>query len=106
MDNRTTEGQQADPVAAGLATIKASMPKTYADIQAQAAGALGREAFALVRRGLAGKANCFYAIENGHVVGTPFMDMAATLEEVVTLGLAFGIGFMIVWPAGERRGPN
>lgn len=108
MDNRTATGQQPDPVAAGLALIKARMPKTYADIQAQAAGPLGREAFALVRRALGGKPNCFYAIEGGHVVGTPFMDMEATLGELVTLNMAFGIGFMSVWPtpAAETASPT
>ena len=82
------------------------MPKTYAAIQAQATGALGREAFALVRRALKGQPNCFYAIEGGHVVGTPFVDMAATLQEVVTLGLMFGIGFMVVWPTGGDDGAD
>ncbi|MFD1709076.1 hypothetical protein FVQ98_14590 [Ottowia sp. GY511] len=99
MDSRT-EQEQAAAVAKGLATIKAHMPQTYADIQAKAKGSLGNEAFALVRRSLRGEPNCFYAIEGGHVVGAPFMDMAANLEEVITLGLAFGIGFMIVWPTG------
>lgn len=95
MDSRTAQGQQHDPVAEGLATIKASMPRTYADIQAQAK-ARGNQAYALVRRSLKGEPNCFYAMEGGHVVGTPF-DQHLTAE-VAQYVVAFGGGFVTCWP--------
>ena len=89
----------------GLALIKASMPLTYADIQQRAAGPLGREAFALVRRALRGERNCFYAVEAGHVVGAPFDAMATgELDGAVALGTEFGIGFMAVWPLASGGG--
>jgi len=93
MDSRTAA---ADPVQAGLARIKADMPRTYADIQAQAAGPRGRATFALVRRALKGEPNCFYAAEGGHVVGTPF-DLALTAD-VAAQVVQFGAGFIVMWP--------
>ena len=47
-----------------IADIKAHMPEVYKSIQAKAA-AIGKPAFALVRKGLRGDANCFYAFERG-----------------------------------------
>jgi hypothetical protein len=51
--------------------IKRLMPETYRAIQAKAAE-MGNQAYELVRRGLRGEPNCFYAFEGGRVVGTPF----------------------------------
>ena len=93
-------GRQRDPVATGLALIKGSMPKTYANIQEQATGPLGRAAFALVRRALKGEANCFYAIEGGHVVGTPF-DRPDLTDAVAATMVRFGSGFLTMWPMAE-----
>lgn len=101
MDSRTAQGRQPDPVAAGLATIRADMPLTYADIQAQAKQR-GNVAYALVRRSLKGEPNCFYAIEGGHVVGTPF-DQQLTAE-VAQCMVAFGSGFVVFWPTPEGGG--
>lgn len=47
------------------------MPETYRAIQAKA-GKIGNEAYALVKRGLRGEPNCFWASERGMVMGTPF----------------------------------
>lgn len=85
----------------GLALIKGRMPLTYADIQRQATGGLGREAFALVRRALRGERNCFYAVEAGHVVGAPFDDLDSETGQLVALGSQFGIGFLTLWPLAE-----
>jgi len=104
MNSGQQQARQMDPVAAGLALIKGSMPKTYADIQSQASGPLGRTAFALVRRGLKGEANCFYAIEAGHVVGTPFNCPAITPEVAATM-VRFGAGFVAMWPMAEGVAP-
>lgn len=56
--------------------IKKSMPKTYKTIQqwAEEMGDRQGTVFARIRRGLAGKPNCFWAMEAGHVVGTPFQN--------------------------------
>ena len=55
------------------AEIKARMPETYKAILAKAAE-IGNSAFSLVRRGLRGEPNCFYAMENGHVKGADRSD--------------------------------
>ena len=96
VDSRTAAGQSGDPVREGLARIKANMPRTYADIQAQAGGPRGRATFALVRRGLRGEANCFYAVEAGHVVGAPF-DQAVTADAAAVM-VRFGAEFLVMWP--------
>lgn len=54
-----------------IALIKGHMPETYASIKRRAAEG-STLAFEMVRRGLRGEANCFYACEGGRVVGTPF----------------------------------
>lgn len=59
-------------IAEKIALIKASMPKVYEGIQARARVQVG--VFDVVRKGLAGQANFFFAIEGRHVVGTPFVD--------------------------------
>ena len=51
--------------------IKDHMPETYKAIQ-EKAGKIGNEAYRLVRSGLAGKPNKFYAMERGWICGTPF----------------------------------
>jgi hypothetical protein len=51
--------------------IKTQMPMVYGAIQDKAQE-IGKEAFALVRKGLRGEPNTFYAFERGYVVGTPF----------------------------------
>ena len=51
--------------------IKDYMPAVYAAIKARAE-VVGNGAFELVRRGLRGEPGCFWALEGGRVVGTPF----------------------------------
>ena len=51
--------------------IKRSMPQTYEAIKKKAEE-IGPVAYSLVRRGLRGEAGCFWAMEAGHVMGTPF----------------------------------
>lgn len=96
MDTRTAErpGQQVD-VQARVQLIKAQMPETYAAIVAKAS-AIGNEAYALVRRGLRGEPNCFYAMERGHVVGAPF-DMADVQAEMARYMVQFGCTFLVMW---------
>jgi len=96
MDTRTAEkpGQQVD-VQARAQQIKAQMPETYKAIVGKA-GEIGNEAYALVRRGLRGEPNCFYAMERGHVVGTPF-DMGDVQAEMARYMVRFGCTFMVMW---------
>lgn len=86
-----------------IETIKAYMPSTYEAVQAKA-DEIGREAFALVRRGARGEPNCFYAFERGRVVGTPF-DQAVT-PEVAQLIVRFGATFLCMWPESAVRGDD
>lgn len=76
------------------------MPETYKAIVERAKDTdLGRQAYALVRRGLRGEPNCFYAIEAGRVVGTPFnvQDVNAELARYM---VQFGCSFLIMWEPG------
>jgi hypothetical protein len=103
MDTMDTS-RSAGAVEAAIATIKRAMPLTYADITRKASPeSLGKEAYALVRRGLRGEANCFYAIESGHVMGTPFAKSDVT-DQVAGLMVQFGFGFAIFWPHVEGAG--
>lgn len=83
------------PVDQQIADIKAHMPETYKSIQAKAA-VIGKPAFALVRRGLRGEANCFYAFERGHVVGTPFT-LVEVARDIAQYMVTFGIDHLCVW---------
>lgn len=77
--------------------IKAQMPETYkAIVERSAAADLDKQAFALVTRGLRGEPNCFYAMERGHVVGTPFNIPDVTAELAATI-VRFGCSFLIMW---------
>ena len=91
----TTQGQQVD-VGARVAEIRAHMPETYKAIQARAAEQ-GNEAYALVRRGLRGEPNCFYAMERGWVMGTPF-NLPGLMGDVAVKLVGFGWSHMVMWP--------
>ena len=70
-----------EEIEAVIQTIKARMPDTYANIQLKVKE-IGNEAYELVRRGIRGEGDCFYAFENFNVVGTPFKvnhEIAATI---------------------------
>lgn len=84
-----------------IAEIKAHMPETYRAIQAKAA-VVGKPAFALVRRGLRGEANCFYAFERGRVVGTPF-SLSEVTRDVAQYMVTFGVSHCCIWAAPELQ---
>jgi len=86
---------EKDPAEEGIARIKASMPETYKSIQAKAQQ-VGKVAFALVRAGLRGKENAFWACERGHVVGTPFADHEIE-RDIAQLMVQFGSTFVCIW---------
>lgn len=95
-------------VARLLNEIKGYMPETYKCIQAKAAPEqLGAAAFGLVRRGLRGEPNCFYASEGGRTVGTPFVQLDGGIMADVALAMVcFGARFWVVWqqPATPATG--
>lgn len=107
MDTKTqwTTEEQAR-IAAGLDLIKRQMPLTYAAIQDKAK-AIGNRAFTYVRHGVAGRANQFYAMEAGHVVGQPFEMEREMAERVGALIAQYGCSFMIFWaPAAQQGGAD
>lgn len=85
-----------------IATIKANMPEVYKSIQ-EKAQQRGKAAFALVRRGLRGEPNCFYAFERGHVVGTPF-NQTDIMPQIAMYMVRFGCSHIVVWNT-ELAGP-
>jgi hypothetical protein len=91
MDTMDTEAA----VREGLDRIKGHMPQTYKSIQDKA-DKVGRVAFALVRRSLKGEPNCFWAMERGNVVGTPFDDQEIT-RDIAQLMVQFGVTFVCIW---------
>lgn len=77
--------------------IKRYMPETYKAIQAKAAD-IGNQAYELVRRGLRGEANCFYAFEGGRVVGAPFT-LTDIQAEVARHMVAWGCAYVCIFAA-------
>lgn len=94
MDTGTTS-TEVDPAVEGVARIKAHMPATYRAIQERSA-LVGKVAFGLVRRGLRGETNCFWACERGHVSGTPFSDDEIE-RDIAQLMVQFGSTFVVIW---------
>ncbi len=87
--------QMSGTVEQQIVHIKANMPETYKSIQAKAQ-AIGKVAFAYVRRGLRGEPNCFYAFERGYVVGTPFT-LTEVARDIAQYMVTFGITHAVVW---------
>lgn len=84
----------------GLQTIKARMPNTYQSIKSKS-DELGNAVYGLVRRGLSGQACCFYAVEGGHVVGTPFSGHPVEAAAALTM-VQFGVSHVCIY--GELSG--
>jgi len=94
MDTRTQPAARVD-VSAQIEDIKRFMPETYKSIKAKAED-IGNEAFVLVRRGLRGEANCFYAFEGGRVVGTPFT-LIEVVRDIAGYMVTFGCAHVCIW---------
>lgn len=86
-----------------LATIKGQMPDTYAEIQ-RAAKAAGKGVYAVVRAGLRGEPNAFWACERGHVVGTPFEMRPAVAGEIASYIMRYGMTNLVFWSPAIARG--
>ncbi len=84
-------------VAQVLQLIKTKMPNVYKAIQKKATE-IGDEAYSLVRQGVRGEPYTFYAMEAGHVVGTPFEGHEIE-GDVAKMMCRFGCGFMCMWKA-------
>jgi hypothetical protein len=93
-----TQQNDQSQTAGKIEEIKTLMPQVYKGIQ-QKAVQIGRNAYALVRRGLAGEPNCFYAFEGGRVVGTPFNDRMTNIDIALHV-VEFGCAHVCVW--GDR----
>lgn len=93
MDTLDTRPSQQQ-IEADVTTIKNHMPQTYKAIRAKADEMKG--VFALVRRGLAGEPNCFYAVEGGRVIGTKF-NLVNVTDEVAGLMVRFGSRHLCMW---------
>lgn len=91
----------ASNIEARIAELKAHMPKTYRSVQDKAA-AIGREAYALVRRGISGQPNSFWAMENGRVMGTPFTDHAISAD-VAQAMVQFGCDHVVIWADAKEH---
>lgn len=89
------QGQQVD-VQATIRLIQQQMPQTYADIQRRAQQD-GNEVYAWVRRAIKGEPNCFWAVERGHVVGTPF-NAPDVQADVARLMVVYGCAHLVMWP--------
>jgi hypothetical protein len=75
--------------------IKAHMPSVYASIQRKAKES-GSKAYALVRAGLRGVPNSFYAFERGRVVGTPFAGHPIAAD-VASVMVQFECAHVCIW---------
>lgn len=90
-----------DEVARVLHLIKTQMPNVYKAIKSKAAE-IGDEAYSLVRQGVRGEPARFYAIEAGHVVGTPFAGHPIESDVAQLIG-NFGCGYVCIWPSASAE---
>lgn len=96
MDTRTAKVD----VSAQIEEIKRFMPETYKSIQDKAY-LIGNEAYVLVRKGLRGEPNCFYALERGRVVGTPF-SLTEVTDYIARTMVTLGCAYVCIWPMASE----
>lgn len=89
-----TNTTASNDVTQQIADIKTHMPNVYRSITDRAED-LGNAVYAMVRRGLRGEANCFYAFEKGRVVGTPFASPSVQDDVAVNM-VRFGVAHVVV----------
>lgn len=94
MDGRQPQMDRAE-VERRVAEIRAHMPETYRSIQAKA-DKMGRLAYALVRQGIAGQPDRFWACERGRVVGTPF-SVGGIQADVAATMVQFNCRSVVIW---------
>ena len=104
MDTRT---DSASNVNALVQQIKSHMPNTYKTILEKST-TIGNEAFSLVRRGLRGEPNCFWAMEAGLVMGTPF-NLVEVQRDIAQYMVTFGCAHVCVFamvPKEQQHGAH
>ena len=94
-----TSGTAKIDVSDKVDEIKRYMPETYKSIQAKAEK-IGNLAYEMVRRGLRGEVNCFYAFEHARVVGTPFV-MPDITADLALLMVEFGCAHVCMFGAAK-----
>lgn len=89
MDTWTLSKEQAEAL---VVLMRDKMPSTTARVREEAT-CKGNGVYAVVRRGLRGEPGCFWAIEAGHVIGTP-LGLEAVLPDVAMAMVTFGASFV------------
>lgn len=102
MDGQNAPQVDRQEIERRIAEIKAHMPDTYRSIQAKASE-VGQQAYAWVRRALAGQPDLFYAIERGRVTGTPFRQSDITAD-VAQVMVQFNCRSVVMWCAPVAQG--
>lgn len=98
---------------ASAADIRATMPLTTAWVEKVRAKHGAKYVNGVVKRGMAGERGCFYAVEAGHFLGTPF-DWEPKGAMLISMTVLTGAPFVaaLMEPAGvvigmeDRDGPN
>lgn len=93
-----TSAATREKVARQKELVKAHMPDVYQAIKDKAED-IGRDAWLLVDRGMAGEPDCFYAFENRCVVGTPF-NRPDIMADVAVNMVRFGVAYVVIWGSG------
>jgi len=101
MDTRTVSDEE---VQQHIAEIKAHMPETYQAIKAKA-GEIGNVAYELVRKGLRGEPNRFWAMERGWVKGAPF-SLPDIEADVATAMARWGCAYVCIFGVNKEGGTN
>lgn len=105
-DEAVADAPAVDPAKAAIELIKSRMPEVYASVKRKAAE-IGNVAFELVRRGARGEPGCFYAVERGVAVGTPWPVEVPT--DVAALVARYGAPVLVMWggqPGGQAHGSD
>ena len=97
MDTRTAKVD----VAAKIDEIKRFMPETYKSILAKAQE-MGNDAYVLVRRGLRGEPNCFWAMEGGRVMGAPF-NLPNIMQDTAWAMVSFGCAYVCIFALAQQE---
>ncbi|WPG35146.1 hypothetical protein [Variovorax sp. EBFNA2] len=83
--------------AAKKVDMRSAMPKTASMVDMRRAEWGKEYVHAMIKRGVAGEPNCFYAAEAGHTLGTPFAGPIA--EDVAWHMVTFGVDAMCFFQA-------
>jgi hypothetical protein len=89
-----------------MADLKKAMPKV-AGIVSSMRAQLGKQwVDQCINKAIAGEPDMFYAMERGHIVGTPFSLDVALAEQMRVCFMVGGAGAVIRQPEGVSNGKN